>query len=105
MVEMFSSLSSGLFQVFNWSTFSLMMIGIAVGFVVGILPGLGRADGDGFDAAVCFQNECGRSLCLPSRHDGGDGHDRRYHLRLIRRPGRTDHRFDDCRRSYDGAQR
>src|ERR687895_2858103 len=41
MVEMFSALSSGLFQVFNWSTFSLMMIGIAVGFVVGILPGLG----------------------------------------------------------------
>ena len=41
MVEMFSALSSGLVQVFNWSTFSLMMIGIAVGFVVGILPGLG----------------------------------------------------------------
>jgi putative tricarboxylic transport membrane protein len=40
-VEMFSALSSGLIQVFNWSTFSLMMIGIAVGFVVGILPGLG----------------------------------------------------------------
>jgi putative tricarboxylic transport membrane protein len=41
MIEMFSALSSGLFQVFNWSTFSLMMIGIAIGFVVGILPGLG----------------------------------------------------------------
>src|SRR5688572_22254023 len=41
MVEMFSALSSGLVQVFNWSTFSLMMIGIGVGFVVGILPGLG----------------------------------------------------------------
>jgi putative tricarboxylic transport membrane protein len=41
MVEMFSALSSGLVQVFNWSTFSLMMIGIAIGFVVGILPGLG----------------------------------------------------------------
>jgi TctA family transporter len=32
---------SGLLQVFTWSTFSLMLIGIAVGFVVGILPGLG----------------------------------------------------------------
>jgi TctA family transporter len=40
-MEMFSALISGLMQVFNWSTFSLMMIGIAVGFVVGILPGLG----------------------------------------------------------------
>jgi TctA family transporter len=41
MLEMFSALASGLLQVFNWSTFSLMMVGIGVGFVVGILPGLG----------------------------------------------------------------
>jgi putative tricarboxylic transport membrane protein len=41
MLEMFSALFAGLLQVFNWSTFSLMMIGIAIGFVVGILPGLG----------------------------------------------------------------
>jgi putative tricarboxylic transport membrane protein len=41
MLEMFGALFAGLIQVFNWSTFSLMMIGIAVGFVVGILPGLG----------------------------------------------------------------
>src|SRR5688572_28739152 len=41
MVEMFSAPSSGLYQVFNWSTFSSMMIGIAIGFVVGILPGPG----------------------------------------------------------------
>src|SRR4026208_1668371 len=41
MVEMFSALSSGLVQCFSWSTFSLMLIGIAIGFVVGILPGLG----------------------------------------------------------------
>src|SRR3990172_7427690 len=40
-MEMFTALISGLMQVFNWSTFSLMIIGIAVGFVVGILPGLG----------------------------------------------------------------
>ena len=40
-MDMVSALFSGLVQVFNWSTFSLMMIGIAVGFVVGILPGLG----------------------------------------------------------------
>ena len=41
MLEMFTALFAGLIQVFNWSTFSLMIIGIAVGFVVGILPGLG----------------------------------------------------------------
>jgi len=40
-MDLFAALISGLFQVFNWSTFSLMLIGIAVGFAVGILPGLG----------------------------------------------------------------
>jgi putative tricarboxylic transport membrane protein len=40
-MDLLEALISGLFQVFNWSTFSLMLIGIGVGFVVGILPGLG----------------------------------------------------------------
>jgi len=40
-MDLFNALFSGLLQVFNWSTFSLMMVGIAVGFIVGILPGLG----------------------------------------------------------------
>lgn len=40
-MDLLAALISGLFQVFNWSTFSLMLIGIGVGFVVGILPGLG----------------------------------------------------------------
>jgi putative tricarboxylic transport membrane protein len=41
MLEYFQALIAGLFQVFTWSTFSLMIIGILVGFWVGILPGLG----------------------------------------------------------------
>jgi putative tricarboxylic transport membrane protein len=40
-MDLVAALFSGLIQVFTWSTFSLMMVGIAVGFVVGILPGLG----------------------------------------------------------------
>src|SRR5918996_2953486 len=40
-MDLVAALFSGLVPVFNWSTFSLMMVGIAVGFVVGILPGLG----------------------------------------------------------------
>lgn len=40
-MDLLTALISGLFQVFNWSTFSLMLIGIGVGFCVGILPGLG----------------------------------------------------------------
>ena len=39
--EMLEAFISGLFQVFTYPTFPVMMIGIAVGFVVGILPGLG----------------------------------------------------------------
>jgi putative tricarboxylic transport membrane protein len=41
MLDIFQSFASGFYQVLAWSTLSLMMIGIAVGFVVGILPGLG----------------------------------------------------------------
>jgi putative tricarboxylic transport membrane protein len=41
MFELFTSFVSGLTQIFTWSTFSLMIVGIAVGFAVGILPGLG----------------------------------------------------------------
>jgi len=41
MPEMLSALASGLVQVFSWSTFNLMIVGIVVGFLVGILPGLG----------------------------------------------------------------
>jgi len=31
---------SGLIQVFTWPTFPLMMLGVAIGFLVGILPGI-----------------------------------------------------------------
>ena len=41
MFEMATAFFSGLYQVFAWSTLSLMLVGIAVGFWVGILPGLG----------------------------------------------------------------
>ncbi len=41
MFELFSAFVSGLSQIFTWSTFTLMLVGIGVGFVVGILPGLG----------------------------------------------------------------
>jgi len=32
---------TGLVQVFAWPTFGLMLLGMALGFVVGLLPGLG----------------------------------------------------------------
>jgi TctA family transporter len=41
MLDIFQSFATGFYNVFTWSTLSLMGIGIAVGFVVGILPGLG----------------------------------------------------------------
>ena len=41
MVEMFQSFIEGLLQVFVWETFFFMIVGIAIGFAVGILPGLG----------------------------------------------------------------
>ena len=41
MIEMLQSFVEGFFLVFAWKTFSLMIVGITVGFAVGILPGLG----------------------------------------------------------------
>ena len=41
MFELFNAFVSGLSQILTWSTFTLMLVGIGVGFVVGILPGLG----------------------------------------------------------------
>jgi putative tricarboxylic transport membrane protein len=41
MVEMANALLSGLIQLFAGSTFGLMLLGILIGFAVGILPGLG----------------------------------------------------------------
>ena len=41
MLEMMSAFVSGFYQVFAPSTFGLMCIGLLIGFVVGILPGLG----------------------------------------------------------------
>ncbi len=41
MLEIFSAFFSGLYQVFEPSTFGLMCVGLAIGFIVGILPGLG----------------------------------------------------------------
>lgn len=35
--------ASGFIQVFSWPTFGYMLVGIAIGFAVGILPGLGGA--------------------------------------------------------------
>lgn len=40
---MIDALVSGLAQVFSWPTFGLMLLGVVVGFWVGILPGLGGA--------------------------------------------------------------
>jgi putative tricarboxylic transport membrane protein len=41
MIELLNAFVSGFYQIFAWPTFSLMLVGIAIGFIVGILPGLG----------------------------------------------------------------
>jgi putative tricarboxylic transport membrane protein len=41
MIEMVNAFVSGILRVFVWNTFELMLIGILVGFFIGILPGLG----------------------------------------------------------------
>ena len=41
LLEMLQAFVDGLFMVLSWNSISLMLVGIAVGFAVGILPGLG----------------------------------------------------------------
>ena len=41
LAEMAGAFASGLYQVFTPGTLGLMLVGIALGFAVGILPGLG----------------------------------------------------------------
>src|SRR3990172_3611858 len=40
---MFDALIDGLWLVLQWKAFSLMMVGMALGFAVGLLPGIGGA--------------------------------------------------------------
>ena len=40
---MFDAFIEGLFLVLQWKAFSLMMLGMALGFAVGLLPGIGGA--------------------------------------------------------------
>src|SRR4030043_1237836 len=41
MAEMGSAFLSGLIQLFEGPTLGLMLLGVSIGFIVGILPGLG----------------------------------------------------------------
>ena len=43
MFDIAHAFVSGLYQLFVWPTFGFMLVGMAVGFMVGILPGLGGA--------------------------------------------------------------
>ena len=40
---MLDALAQGLSLVLQWNAFSLMLVGMALGFVVGLLPGIGGA--------------------------------------------------------------
>ena len=40
LASYFSSLGTGFLVVFSWPTFPLMMLGVVIGFIIGILPGI-----------------------------------------------------------------
>ncbi len=41
MIEILNAFVDGFTQIFSWAPFSLMLLGLLIGFAVGILPGLG----------------------------------------------------------------
>ena len=42
MVDILDAGLHGMMQLFTWKVFVLQLVGIAIGFIVGILPGIGR---------------------------------------------------------------
>ena len=41
MIDILDACLQGLIQLFTWKAFVLQLVGTAIGFIVGILPGIG----------------------------------------------------------------
>jgi TctA family transporter len=83
---MFDAFIEGLFLVLQWKAFSLMMLGMTLGFAAGLLPGIGGAATLAL-MPVHFQNVARRSLRFSSRDACGGGHHWRHHFGSIWRAG------------------
>src|SRR5262245_26779053 len=66
--SMFDAFIDGLFLVLQWKAFSLMLVGMGLGFCVGLLPGIGGGGYARLDDPVRFQDESGGSVRFLARH-------------------------------------
>ena len=104
-MEMINAFVSGLDQCFTWSTFSLMMIGIAIGFVVGILPGLGGPTAMALMLPFIFKMFAVEAFAFLVGNDCGDSDYGRYHLCIVRSTRRANNRIHYRRWPCHGAER
>ena len=97
MLESLAAAIAGLQQLLTWPTPGYLLAGVLIGYVVGILPGLGAS------AALAFLLPAVVSLApidgtRPDDRDiGGGRHRRRHYVHSARRAGRS-HCRGDCRR-------
>src|SRR5882724_328694 len=82
-MDMINALGAGLLLTFSWSTFSLMMIGIVIGFIVGILPGLGGPPAMALMLPFVFKMSAVEAFAFLLGMTG-NRHDRRYHIGFVR---------------------
>ena len=88
MLEYLSAFTAASSQVFTLNTFSLMLIGIAIGFAVGILPGLGGPTVLALMLPFTFHMSPVEAFAF-ARHARRDRHHRRHHVHPLRRSGRS----------------
>ena len=74
MADILDAFLNGLLQLFTWKAFALQLAGIAIGFLVGILPGTWRAGHSRLDASFHFLDVPGGGLFISPWDDGRHRH-------------------------------
>ncbi len=110
MLEYLHAFNQGLINIMPFSpqgteTFLYMMFGMAIGFAVGILPGLGGATTLALMLPFIYNMAPDDGVRLSPRLQRRHRHDRGYHFGSLRSSGRRHMRRDDCRWPSDGQKR
>ena len=96
---MLEAFVSGFWQVVAWPAFGYMLVGIFIGFWVGLLPGIGGLSTLALMLPVLlFNQRPDFRVCLSPGHARGHRHDRRSHFDFIRHSWRGFIRRADTRR-------
>ncbi len=110
MLEYLNAFNDGLIKFLPLSaqgteTFLYMMLGMAIGFAVGILPGLGGATTLALMLPFIYNMDPITAFAFLLGSNAVTATTGRHNLGAVRCSRRRDHRRDHCRRSSDGEAR